>query len=89
MNTPTPDIHRALGRVEGKLDAVLAEFRGTLAVHGARLDGHDADIEGLKAIESERVGMMKAGKALWFALAALAGAVSSFVLSLVAKFWGA
>lgn len=69
------DLERSLGRLEGKLDAVLSEMRGRLRSAETRLD----DIEGwrkrIDARESERSGAVKAARWLYGALTALIGLI--------------
>jgi hypothetical protein len=82
MSAPT-NLHRDIGRIEGKLDAVLSEMRDGLRQAHKRLDGHDEDIEALKKESNQRHGVVKA--ALWFWGMATTGATLLFGSGYLAK----
>lgn len=63
--------------MEGKLDAVLVELRGTMAAHGLRLDGHDDDIAELKGLNAERRGLMRAIHVAYLGVAGILGALAT------------
>lgn len=65
MAAPT-NLHRDLGRIEGKLDAVLSEAR-------AAIRDHEARIRVLEEVHTEQTGAVKAARWLWGALMALVG----------------
>jgi uncharacterized glyoxalase superfamily metalloenzyme YdcJ len=72
MSAPT-NLHRDIGRMEGKLDAVLSEMRGGLRLAHQRLDEHQKEIELLKQEDAERHGAIRLAKWLWGAILALLG----------------
>lgn len=71
------NLHRDLGRMEGKLDAVLSEMRDGLRQAHKRLDDHDEDIAALKKESNERHGAVKVALWLWGAITVLVGLIQS------------
>lgn len=72
MSAPT-NLHRDLGRIEGKLDAVLSEMRRDISSAHDRLDDHEKRIRAQEDQEHERGGAIKAARWLWGAITALLG----------------
>jgi len=71
--TSETDLHRAFGRMEGKIDALLlqgAKIDKTLEEHASRLQKLEAD-------KLETQGALKVARFLWIAVSALIGAVAS------------
>ncbi|MDK4804961.1 MAG: hypothetical protein OC190_00260 [Novosphingobium aromaticivorans] len=74
--TPTPDIHRDLGRLEGRFDAV----EDRLAQIAASLEQIDARLTKIEIRENERRGA-------WVILVALGSILSGLGAWLVEHFW--
>lgn len=72
MSAPT-NLHRDIGRLEGKLDAVLVEMRGSLMQAHAILDNHGQRLEAIETLEDQRRGAVKAARWLWGGLTAALG----------------
>jgi hypothetical protein len=68
MSAPT-NLHRDLGRIEGKLDAVLSDMRSDIRDHEAR-------IQKLEEADGERRGAVKAARWAWGFLTAAIGALA-------------
>jgi hypothetical protein len=68
MSVPT-NLHRDLGRIEGKLDAVLADMR-------SQLGDHETRIRVLEDDKDQRAGAVKAARWLWGSLTAAFGIVA-------------
>lgn len=64
MAAPT-NLHRDLGRIEGKIDAVLGEMRRDVRRAHSRLDEHDERLIIIEKRETERSGAVKAARWLW------------------------
>lgn len=61
--------------MEGKLDAVLSEMRGSLRSLSVTVKDHDTRILRLEETEAERTGAVKAARWLWGLITALIGLV--------------
>lgn len=83
MSAPT-NLHRDLGRIEGKLDAVITEMRASITGAHSRLDDHEKRIRAQEDREQERSGAVKAARWLWgagtAALGLLGGAFGGHLL---------
>lgn len=78
MAAPT-NLHRDLGRIEGKLDAVIADMRRENRRAHDRLDDHDGRIKALETLEENRRGAIKAARWLWGAGTIAVGWVSGMI----------
>ena len=72
MAVPT-NLHRDLGRIEGKLDAVLSETRAQLRDHEARIKVLEAVSREEQGAAQERKRLAAFGKWLWGAIMAALG----------------
>ena len=72
MSAPT-NLHRDLGRIEGKLDAVLSETRAQLRDHEARIKVLEVDNTEHKGAVAERKRLAAIAKWLWGAVIGLLG----------------
>lgn len=72
MAAPT-NLHRDLGRIEGKLDAVIGEMRRDVRRAHSRIDDHETRIEVLEEREVARSGAVKAARWLYGALTVALG----------------
>lgn len=72
MAAPT-NLHRDLGRMEGKLDAVLSEMRSGLREAHSRLDDHEKRLRHQEDRETQQTGAIKAARWLWGVLTAAFG----------------
>ena len=74
MALPT-NLHRDLGRIEGKLDAVLSDMRSQLRDHETRISAlEDTDKVNRGAVQ-ERKRLAALGKWLWGAITAALGLI--------------
>lgn len=72
MSAPT-NLHRDLGRIEGKLDAVLSDMRSQLRDHETRIQAlEDDNLKHTGAVE-ERKRLAALAKFAWGAVTALVG----------------
>jgi hypothetical protein len=72
MSAPT-NLHRDLGRIEGKLDAVLSDMRSQLRDHEDRLKVLEDDATEHKGAVAERKRLAALAKWLWGAVIGLVG----------------
>lgn len=78
MAAPT-NLHRDLGRIEGKLDAVIGEMRRDVRRAHTRLDDHEVRIETIEKREDERAGGLKVLRLVWAIATAFIGWVAGTV----------
>lgn len=70
MSTPDGTLQRSIGRMEGKMDALLVSVNQI----GTTLVDHDLRIRKLEETRAEIAGKFKAAHAVWAFLAGGAGA---------------
>jgi len=75
MAAPT-NLHRDLGRIEGKLDAVIGEMRRDVRRAHERLDDHGKRLEVIEDREVGRAATVRAARWLYGAGVAVVGYVS-------------
>lgn len=75
MAAPT-NLHRDLGRIEGKLDAVIGEMRRDVRRAHSRLDEHEGRLDVIENREVARSGALRAARWLYGAFVAVIGYVS-------------
>ena len=79
--TEDAQLYQALGRLEGKVDALLS----AMARQDKRLDDFDARITKLEAAKHQGTGALRAAHFMWLGIAALAGAFADQLKGLLFK----
>lgn len=71
MTAPDGNLQRSIGRMEGKMDALLV----SVGQIGAQLQDHDGRIRKLEEADASTHGSFKVIHALWMAAAGILGAL--------------